>query len=149
MRSSLEFTLFFAIFAAFVTSLLCLAEYVGFFNTFPIAAGFLFIEIIVYGLYIHWTEPDPATTKLDQLLVLMRSVEHQGRNVVVVGKDLPCAHFHVGANNLYLRNYMKSALQSLRVDTVWFIDKAPEEVRLLGLNLLNISTDPRVIYADE
>lgn len=140
--TTLTITLFFAAFATFVMVLLAIAEWVGFFHTFPLTLGFLCIEIIVFGLYVHWTTP--ANTKLLRLIELMRSTS-RGRDVVVVGENLPCTMFHVGASRLFFRNYRKSGLLSIRVDTVWFIDKAPKDVRQLCIGLVSLSKNPEVI----
>ncbi len=79
-----------------------------------------------------------------RLIDLMRYA-NLGNKVAVIGEGLPNTQVQIGFGNIFFRNYDRSGLLSIRVDTVWFMDyPVPEEVERLGRNLTHLSKTPRI-----
>ena len=87
-----------------------------------------------------------------RLIDLMRYAS-QGHSVCVIGENLPSTLVTVanyGKGTIFFRNYDISALLSIRVDTVWFMDyPVPEEVEQRGRHLTSVSLEPRIIKGNE
>ncbi len=74
----------------------------------------------------------------------------RGHQVVVIGEGIPSAQIQVGFGTILFRNYDKSGLLAIRVDTVWFMEyPVPEEVERLCRNLTWTSKTPRMIKGNQ
>jgi hypothetical protein len=87
-----------------------------------------------------------------RLIDLMRYAS-LGNKVCVIGESLPSTLVEVGrfrAGTIFFRNYDKSGLLMIRVDTIWFMEyPVPAEVERLCFHMTHLSMSPRIIKGNE
>jgi hypothetical protein len=69
-----------------------------------------------------------------------------GASVVVIGKHVPTnTMINVGRGRIFFRQHFSSALKSIRVDIVWFVDPPSNEIESLGRELVRTSLSPQIL----